>query len=247
MQKKFFTKFIVSSALSMSILFATGLPVVDVASNTQDLAQNIQTALTWAKEAKRWIDTLDHYKNQITAYKDQLQTVTGVTDFLQSVQTANNMYQDLNSDMKRYQDMANNPSQNPQNYMSDTAKANLKTQTLYDQCNYSWQTDKEKQICRQNLASAVSKQASYNTILASINKNQGKLEKLQKELKQTTDEKRSQDIIGEIQATIVESQQIIAQAQTMLQLEEINRDIAKEQGRQLYQKALDNSSQNAGW
>ena len=57
-------KTLLSITLSSTLLFGSGIPVVDVVSNVQALTQNIKEIAEWAKEAERWVDTTKHFSSQ---------------------------------------------------------------------------------------------------------------------------------------------------------------------------------------
>ena len=71
-------RMILSSLLTIELLNATGIPVVDAVANAQAMAQNVKTVAEYAEQAKRWVDTANHYQSQLKAYNDQLVSQTGV-------------------------------------------------------------------------------------------------------------------------------------------------------------------------
>ena len=61
-------RIILSSLLAIGLLNASGIPVVDAVANAQAMAQNIKTVAECAEQAKRWVDTANHYQSQLKAY-----------------------------------------------------------------------------------------------------------------------------------------------------------------------------------
>lgn len=70
--RKLLAGFVMAALLSSSIPAIAGIPVMVDADPLREAE--------WVKEAKRWMDTAQHYRSQIQAYKDQLMTATGLRD-----------------------------------------------------------------------------------------------------------------------------------------------------------------------
>ena len=51
--------------LSNSMIFSSGIPVVDTAANQQMATQNAKQIAEWTKEASRWQETVAHYQKQL--------------------------------------------------------------------------------------------------------------------------------------------------------------------------------------
>ena len=89
--KKF--SFIVFTYLLLSVnSLNAGIPVVDIAGNTQTIIQNIKQVAEWIKEAERWIDTSKHYSSQLDAYARQLATQSGIRDVTSFLKKAEDIY-----------------------------------------------------------------------------------------------------------------------------------------------------------
>ena len=54
-------KIVLSAFITMSLLNASGIPVVDAVANAQAMAQNIKTVAEYPEQAKRWVDRANHY------------------------------------------------------------------------------------------------------------------------------------------------------------------------------------------
>lgn len=87
--KKVMAIAIATSLLCSSLqVNATGVPVVDVMGNTQELQH-------WLVKVKQWGETVKHYQSEIQAYKDQLAAQTGLRDVMGLVNQGNSLKNDL--------------------------------------------------------------------------------------------------------------------------------------------------------
>ncbi|ROH76255.1 type IV secretion system protein VirB5 [Lonsdalea populi] len=93
------------STMLFSASASSGIPVVDVAGNLQEMTH-------WLERVKQWEQTVVHYKDQLQAYKDQLATATGLRDIQALVGQSKNLANDLKNLRKQgisLNDLLNNP------------------------------------------------------------------------------------------------------------------------------------------
>lgn len=87
--KRFAAALVVAGLLSSSFnVSATGIPVVDVAGNLQEMQH-------WLARVKQWTETAAHYRSQLEAYKNQLATQTGLRDIVGLVNQGKSLKNDL--------------------------------------------------------------------------------------------------------------------------------------------------------
>ncbi|RXK13231.1 hypothetical protein CP965_05375 [Halarcobacter mediterraneus] len=199
-----------SILLSSSLLFSSGIPVVDAVANAQSLAQNIQEIATWAEEASRWIETTTHYADQIQAYEDQLLSQTEIRDSVQFIK-----------DIRDFSNFAKNYNGSYMNLTTDVLSGNsiiaIKARSLFDRynifddCEENYYTSVEKNICKNKMTRRVQEIAVYqeaNTSLGSITDD---LNSLANKLANSTDIKESQDINNAIQMKMAQVEVIKTQ------------------------------------
>lgn len=96
---------IFSTMLFSTSAISSGIPVVDVAGNLQEMTH-------WLERVKQWEQTVVHYKDQLQAYKDQLATATGLRDIQTLIGQSKNLANDLKNLRKQgisLNDLLNNP------------------------------------------------------------------------------------------------------------------------------------------
>ena len=139
-------KIVLSAFITMSLLNASGIPVVDAVANAQAMAQNIKTVAEYAEQAKRWVDTANHYQSQLKAYNDQLVSQTGVRNSVSFIQDINDFNKFSKSYSKDFLSLDN--SMNSNSPIGTKAKELFAKYNLYNDCEVNHLTTKEQEVCK---------------------------------------------------------------------------------------------------
>ncbi|OCR84563.1 type IV secretion system protein, partial [Campylobacter fetus] len=160
----------------------------------------------WAKEASRWADTVSHYQKQITAYKDELLSKTGVRDSVSFLSDVKEIYSDFSKSGQNINDFYNDVLKNPEEFLSDKGKDIFNKYTSFDRCNYKWMGESEKKRCQMDLITYAAQIETYNQTSKQMDGISKNLEKLQKKLMQSKDIKESTDIGNAINLEVAKLQ-----------------------------------------
>lgn len=207
-------KLILGAVVSISLVNASGIPVVDAVANAQAMAQNIKTVAEWAKEAERWANTVTHYQSQLDAYKNQLLSQTQIRD---SVQFAKDI-QDFNNFAKNYKNdylSLSNDILNSNTLIGNKAKTLFDKYNLLDDCNYDYMTQNEKDICKNKMVRRVQEVATYQTYSDNLTKVHDNLSNLSYKLTTSNDIKESTDIGNAIAVQVAQLDLTKTQLQLM--------------------------------
>lgn len=207
-------KLVLSSVLAISLLNASGIPVVDAVANAQAMAQNIKTVAEYAKEAQRWANTVTHFQSQLDAYKNQLLSQTQIRDSVQFVKDI----QDFNNFAKNYKDdylSLSNDILNSNTLIGNQAKTLFNKYNLFDDCNYDYMTQNEKDICKNKMVRRVQEVATYQTYSDNLSKISDNLSNLSYKLTTSSDIKESTDIGNAIAVQVAQLNLTKTQVQLM--------------------------------
>lgn len=226
--------------LSIQLVFATGIPVVDALANAQAIAQNIKTAMEWAKEAERWSQTSTQYQNELDAYAKQLASQTGTRDSVAFTKEAKDFYAESKANDSNFVGLYD-ALQSPSSYTSSRAQ-NLTTKyTLFDNCQDSFSTTQEKNLCKAKMASKVDDVVKYEEFADNMAINAANLKALSQRLKNSKDIKESQDINNAIQMEVAQLKMQQMQIDLYNKSRERNEQIQEEQKQQLYKARYKNN------
>ncbi len=190
-------KLVISTILASTLLNATGIPVVDAAANAQIAAQNMKTLAEYAERAKRWTDTVIHYRQQIQSYKNELESKTGIRDtvqFVKDVRKFNQFAKRYGSDFLKLSD----------DILNDNSLLSIEARRLYDKYNiFDECRDKEfleKSICQNKLARKTKELVVYEKFGKQIDEITDNVNELSVKLANSGDIKESNDINNAISA-----------------------------------------------
>lgn len=222
-------KYLISAIISTNVVFASGIPTVDIASIVQNLAQDIKEIAEWKEQADRWIDTTKHYSEQLTAYQNELASKTGVRDAVGFVKDLKRVQEYAQAYGDDYLDVAKamaNPSSNLGNLMRSLyAKYNI-----FDECKNELYKDWQKEACEGKLQREVQQIAYVETTKGLVDKSSENLDKLSKRISASNDIKESQDIANAINMEMAQMQVI---QMRMDMMEKNNQAIAKAEDERL--------------
>ncbi|KLE02799.1 type IV secretion system protein [Aliarcobacter butzleri] len=194
-------KTLLSITLSSTLLFSSGIPVVDVVSNAQALAQNIKTIAEYAKEAERWIDTTKHYSSQLTAYENELLSKTGIRDSVSFVKDLNKLQEYSKVYGDDYLELGVALT-NKNSVIGRKANQLFDKYNIFDECKNEIYKDWEKEACQNKLTREVETIATVQETKKIVDKSSQNLENLSKKVSNTQDIKESQDIANAINIEI---------------------------------------------
>lgn len=186
-------KTLLSITLSSTLLFSSGIPVVDVVSNAQALAQNIKEIAEWGKELERWVDTTKHYSSQLTAYENELLSKTGIRDSVSFVKDLNKLQEYSKAYGDDYLDLAKAMA-NPNSRIGNLSKSLFNKYNVFDRCENQIYKDWEKENCKMKLQREVTQIATVQETKKMVDTSAENLEKLSKRVSSSQDIKESQDI-----------------------------------------------------
>jgi type IV secretion system protein VirB5 len=230
-------KIVLSALITMSLLNASGIPVVDAVANAQAMAQNIKTVAEYAEQAKRWVDTATHYQSQLKAYNDQLISQTGIRDsvsFIQDIDDFNNFAKSYSKDFLSLE----NDSINDNGIIGTRVKELGNKYNLYNECEGSHLSSDEKRICENKTNRRFKEIATYQEYSNNIGGIQNNLDGLTRKLATSRDIKESQDINNAIQLQVAQLEITKSQVQLMNEQNKRMDDIDKQQREQLFRKSM---------
>ncbi len=209
--------------VASTFLYSAGIPVVDMTSLAQQIA-------TWAKEAKRWTDTVNFYKDQLEGLEDQLLAQTEIRDTVQFIK-------DLRA-LSEFVHGVSNDFLSLNDGLSAGAQALFDKYNLYKECENDWFNEDEKRICENKMIRRVNEIAAYQKYKDDLTDSYNELSVLAAKLAASEDLKESQDIGNAINLTIAQLNIKKSQIELVNAQNEQLRHIDKEQRRQLYIKKL---------
>ncbi|WP_201522931.1 type IV secretion system protein [Aliarcobacter butzleri] len=198
-------KTLLSITLSSTLLFSSGIPVVDVVSNAQTLAQNIKEIAEWGKELERWVDTTKHYSSQLTAYENELLSKTGIRDSVSFVKDLNKLQEYSKVYGDDYLELGVALT-NKNSVIGRKANQLFDKYNIFDECKNEIYKDWEKEACQNKLTREVETIATVQETKKIVDKSSQNLENLSKKVSNTQDIKESQDIANAINMEIAQMQ-----------------------------------------
>ncbi len=191
-------KIVASIAVSSTLVFSSGIPVVDVVSNTQQMTQNLQEIAQWAEQASRWAKEVDHYNSQLNAYQEQLMSATQIRDSVQFVKDISDFYNFAKNYSDDYMSLTTDIL-NSNTPIGIEAKALFKKYNLFDDCEGDYLSKDEKRICENKMVRRTNEIVYYQKYNNTLNVLADDLVDLAYKLSNSQDIKESQDIGNAIQ------------------------------------------------
>ncbi|WP_026803740.1 type IV secretion system protein [Aliarcobacter lanthieri] len=221
-------KYLISAILSTNLMFASGIPTVDVAAIAQSLAQNIKEIKEWAETAQRWGETAQHYSSQLTAYENELMSKTGIRDSVNFVKDLDRLKKYAESYGDDYLDLAKAMA-NPNSRVGNQARNLFEKYNVFDECNNAIYKDWQKESCQNKLTRQVTQIATVQESNKMVDETSKNLEELSKKISNTQDIKESQDIANAINMELAQLQVV---SMKMDMMEKQNQAIEKAEDEQ---------------
>jgi len=232
-------KMLVSVALSSSLLFGGGIPVIDAVANAQAMAQNVKTIAEWAKEAERWVNTVNHYQSQLDAYKNQLLSATEIRNSVQFIKDLESFHNFAKNYKDDYLSLTNDIL-NSNSPIGIKAKELFNRYNIYDDCENTYFSSQEKNICKNKMTRRVQEVATYQQYSSTLSDLGNDLSDLSYKLANSTDIKESQDINNAIQLKVAQLELTKTQVQLMQEQNKGLDLIEEKQKAQLVKQRLNN-------
>lgn len=236
-------KILLMSLLANSLVFATGIPVVDGAAISDRAMQRAEQAATWAKEATRWQETVAHYQKQLQAYSDQLQSQTGIKDSVSALKSFKQIYSDFGRAFKNIQDFNDVVLKNPESFLTGKIGDTYKKYTLFDRCA-TMQDAQTKSLCMVDMLTYVAEEQSIQDHQANLSQINDTITQLDTKLRNSKDIKESQDIANALASEGLKIQMIQASIEADNKLYDAKRREKEEQEEQLFFKGLESREFN---
>lgn len=186
--RKFLISLLTSSVMFFSASSFSGIPVVDVIANSQEMTH-------WLEKVKQWNDTVVHYENELTAYKDQLATATGVRDVALFLRQAQGIANDVKSLQQRGISLNDLLTSNG-TYTSELNNLYKKYKS-FDNCN---EKASYQDTCKQMLINQALVIEETTTVQESVNSVLSDIAELSNRISYATDSKESTDLANVVSA-----------------------------------------------
>lgn len=230
-------KTLLSITLSSTLLFSSGIPVVDVVSNVQAMAQNIKEIAEWATVAERWVDTTKHYSSQLTAYENELLSKTGIRDSVSFVKDLNRLQEYSKAYGDDYLDLAKAMA-NPNSRIGNLSKSLFEKYNVFDRCENEFFTSWQKENCKSKLQREVTQIATVQESNKMVNKSAENLENISKKISNTQDIKESQDIANAINMELAQLQVVNMRMEMLAKQSEAQEKAEEEQQKRAFESTL---------
>lgn len=225
--------------LSNSMIFSSGIPVVDTAANQQMATQNAKQIAEWTKEASRWQETVAHYQKQLQAYADQLLSQTGIKDSISTLGDFRQIYNDFGRAYENIQDFNNKVLEDPQSFITDKIGETYKKYTLFDRCE-KIESTQIKTACMVDMITYVAQEQSIQNHQKNLNEVSKTIAELDTKLRNSKDIKESQDIANALASESLKIQMIQASIEADNKIFELKRREKEEQLEQMLSQRINN-------
>lgn len=219
------------SALAGIIFFFSphsfsGIPVVDAIGNAQELSH-------WLEKVKQWENTVVHYDKELTAYKNQLATATGIRNVELFLRQAKNLSKDIEKLQKRGVSL-NDLLTNSGGYTSDLNNLYSKYK-VFDSCDESAKGD-YLDACKKmviNQAVSVEETTTIQEQIASVISD---VSNLSSRISESTDSKESQDLANVVTAKSIQLNALTSQWEMSVKQSELRNQMLANQRQKAFQE-----------
>ena len=239
-------KLVLSSVIAFNLanfVFASGIPVVDAAANSQMAIQNVKQIAEWAKEATRWTDTVAHYQKQLQAYAAELKAKTGIKDSISTLKDFKQIYADFGRAYENIQDFKDKVLSDPEAFIKGKIGETYSKYMIFDRCQYISDTHR-KNICLTEMLTAAAEIQSTEEKSEQLSNISKVIQEIDEKIKKSKDIKESQDLANALNLQVAKVQLI----QTSLQNEhyryEAERRARSDQAMQKFSESLNNYETN---
>ena len=184
-------------------IYAAGIPVVDAAANSQLVAQGLKQVEEMVNTAKRWTDTVAHYKQQIDHYTKDFIAKTGIKDVVAVIKEAKGIYDDMKGFTQDAQSIISGLS-GDSNALSNKAKSLMSSFLPNDFCGDTKAIGYE--VCQNQTIGAFEDIIFFTQIGENVTNELKNLNELVGKLKASQDIKESADTQAAINSKIASLQ-----------------------------------------
>jgi type IV secretion system protein VirB5 len=207
--------------------FSSGIPVVDVAGNAQEL-------LHWTEKVKQWGETVRHYETQINAYKDQLATATGVRNIGAFTSELMNLKSELQGIYNQGDSYLKNFSSNPTGALSTEAESLFKKYGAFNMCNTG--VSQSDSLCKAKVVTMAANIEQGSEISKKLSDSMQQISRLSQRIEGAQDIKESQDLANSLQAQSLKMQAIKMQYDVWSSKNSADEKIAEAQQKASFRK-----------
>lgn len=209
---------LVCGMLSPTLTQASGIPVVDVAGNLQELEH-------WTARLKQWDQTVTQYKSQLNAYKDQLATAVGVRQIGDFVNQAKGLKGDLQNLQKNGVSM--NSLLTSSGSMSGDLDRIYSKYSMFDNCN-SGQSASYQEVCKQIVVNKALAVEQTQEIQDMISEKLDSISALSTRIENSKDSKESLDLSNSVSLQTVQLNTLTSQWEMSVKQSEMRDKLLQE-------------------
>lgn len=217
--------------------FASGIPVVDAAANSQMAIQNAKQIAEWVKEATRWTDTVAHFQKQLQAYADELKSKTGLRDSIQTLKYFKQIYADFGRAYENIQDFNDKVLSDPEAFIKGKIGETYSKYMIFDRCQYISDTHR-KGICLTDMLTAAAEIQSTEEKSEQLSNISKVIQEIDEKIKKSKDIKESQDLANVLNMQVVKIQLIQTNLQNDHYRYESERRAREEQAKQIFEQGM---------
>jgi len=236
MKKQILTALTIASMFNMAN--ALGIPTIDVGSIQQSVLSYTADTAEYAKQATRWTQTVAHYKEQVSAYKNELLTKTGVRDLGSAFKDLHQIYRDSKSTYDNIDSFREKVLHDPMGFVNGELKQYYNKYMIFERCNYIT-NERNKKLCLAESIAGIAEIASLDIAQANAKKTEDNLKKLTDKVQNSKDIKESQDLANTINLQLAALQLENNKLISVLIKQRADEQVREERERQAYEEALD--------
>lgn len=216
---------VVSSGFLSFSAFSGGIPVFDAIGNTTDINQ-------WMEKLTQWEQTVEHYKSEMNAYKEQLATSTGIRD----VQDFMNQAKGLKNDIKNLQQRGislNDLLNNPGGAFTSDLNSLYEKYKMFDSCNAN-ASGSYLDSCKQMVLNQAEAMESTTDIQNQVSSTLSDISDLSNRIQNSKDSKESQDLANVVSAKSIQLNALTSQWEMSVKQSELRANMLATQRKKAF-------------
>ena len=222
---------LVCGMLAPTLTQASGIPVVDVAGNLQEMEH-------WTARLQQWQQTVTQYKSQLNAYKDQLATAVGVRQIGDFVNQAKSLKGDLQNLQKNGVSMNDLLTSNGS--VSSELDSIYRKYSMFESCK-SEQSGAYQDVCKQKVINKALVMEQTQEVQDMISDKLESISNLSSRIENSQDSKESQDLANSISLQSVQLNTLTTQWEMSVKQSEMRDKLLEQKLR----KAFSQQQRNA--
>ncbi|MFS1538335.1 MAG: type IV secretion system protein [Candidatus Phlomobacter fragariae] len=159
---------------------------------------SVHDAISDLKRVSEWSETVEHYQNQIDAYKKQLATTTGIRQIEEFTSSLNNMKGELEKLYQEGDSFVADFTKNPTGKLNSKVMSLFKKYGAFDMCKSG--IDTADNLCKVKVVSNAVNIEQGNKINKTLVSSMSQIDNLSRRIANAEDSKESQDLANALQA-----------------------------------------------